>query len=242
MKGYWMKISALGDVSSQNGIKRLEEILPNSRIAYAARYHRKEDRLRSLAAGVLLTYSLYEMGESVPKIKNELESINWGGGQKPFLQKSNIHFNLSHSGQCVACVVGQAECGVDIQKKKEDVMFLKNFFTDDEWNWVLKESDKRAIRLWTLKESYAKYVGTGIVGELPKFDKYLSEKLPGDFKYSEVSKKESSNKKIICNFCEYEVHPAYALAVCSKEEAPKSFVEVEECMIENIWMSQGRLK
>lgn len=219
MKGFWMEISALGDVHSSEVMQKLEDILPASRIAYANRYFREEDRQRSLAAGVLLAYSLQEMGLSRHVIKSSMASVPWGTGEKPVLPGKGISFNLSHSGNYVVCVLGEKSCGVDIQKKRKDIDFLKKFYSPEEWEWVLQDSCNRAIRLWALKESYGKYVGTGIAGKLPRLHRYLSEERLLHFSYSEGPEE-------ACRFQEYALHPEYALAVCTEEELPGEFTQI----------------
>lgn len=106
--------------------------------------------------------------------------INSDENEKPYLVRSNLHFNLSHSGNYVLCVCGDERVGCDIQIiKSYNEKIAKRFFTCDEYN-VLCVSDCKETdftRLWTLKESVLKLHGTGISGGLDSFDfsKYYCE-------------------------------------------------------------------
>lgn len=92
---------------------------------------------------------------------------------KPYMVGEPIHYNISHSGQYVVLVTANSEVGVDIQEKrssyKESV--AKRFFSDKEWKDISKcesEEDKKEsfYRIWCRKESYGKYLGTGLSTEV----------------------------------------------------------------------------
>ena len=92
---------------------------------------------------------------------------------KPYIVRDPIHYNISHSGQYVVLVTANSEVGVDIQEKrsayKESV--AKRFFSDKEWKDISKcesEEDKKEsfYRIWCRKESYGKYLGTGLSTEV----------------------------------------------------------------------------
>lgn len=92
---------------------------------------------------------------------------------KPYIKNSPLHFNLSHSGDCVLCLCGTEKVGCDIQIKceyKEKV--AKRFFTENEYNFLC-ESDEKELdftRIWTMKESILKYHGDGLSGGLSSYD------------------------------------------------------------------------
>ena len=71
---------------------------------------KKEDRCRSLAAGLLLEYALREYGISLLPGKMQQMYLRFGEKGKPVLNgKTGIHFNLSHSGRYVAGVFSDEE-------------------------------------------------------------------------------------------------------------------------------------
>lgn len=85
---------------------------------------------------------------------------------KPYFQDvRGIEFNISHSGDYAAVMLGDTHIGVDIQTVrpvKERVIY--KMCNDDECSFVFSktETDRAFIRLWTLKESYVKALGTGM--------------------------------------------------------------------------------
>jgi phosphopantetheinyl transferase len=75
-------------------------------------------------------------------------------------------FNLSHSGDCIAIGVADTDIGVDIERLRpmphaDEV--ARHVFHPEELHWLAHQPDalRAFFRLWTLKESLLKAVGTG---------------------------------------------------------------------------------
>lgn len=89
---------------------------------------------------------------------------------KPFLaEHPDIHFNISHSGEYVACGVSNRPIGIDIQKiglYKPDL--AQKVCTENELAGIESTSNKASefTRLWTQKEAVLKMNGTGIRGDI----------------------------------------------------------------------------
>ncbi|MBQ8504092.1 MAG: 4'-phosphopantetheinyl transferase superfamily protein [Clostridia bacterium] len=99
--------------------------------------------------------------------------IDCDENEKPYLCNSNLHFNLSHSGNFVLCVCGEEKVGCDIQLLKEcNEKIAKRFFSNSEFQLLSKSENKDSdfTRIWTLKESILKYYGVGISGGLDSYD------------------------------------------------------------------------
>jgi 4'-phosphopantetheinyl transferase len=96
---------------------------------------------------------------------NEGTCIRYGRNGKPYIENSNVHFNLSHSGDYIACILNENPIGIDIQKILDiNIINLANrLFNEKEINLLLntpEEQRKRLFyKLWTLKESYIKMKG-----------------------------------------------------------------------------------
>lgn len=78
---------------------------------------------------------------------------------------SDIHFNLSHSQDMVACVVSRQPVGIDIEKiRRYNAKVADRILSEKEWDFLQssKQKDKDFIRFWTLKEAYGKYTGKGL--------------------------------------------------------------------------------
>ncbi len=94
------------------------------------------------------------------------QTIEKGLHGKPyFADRSDIHFNISHSGDLAAAAVCEYPVGVDIQvyRPVKDSL-IKKLCSDTELQYIRSSDDKsRAfLQLWTLKESYIKATGDGM--------------------------------------------------------------------------------
>ncbi len=91
----------------------------------------------------------------------------------PPFDASGLDFNLAHTrGLVVLAVARGAPVGIDVEiyEKKVPLEVARRFFSPVEVNALealpIDERPRRFLRLWTLKESYLKAVGTGIAGGL----------------------------------------------------------------------------
>lgn len=80
----------------------------------------------------------------------------------------DVHFNISHSGSIAICAVYDKPVGIDIQKMKNSDFnsLAKRVFTEKEQELFSRSAQdsrkEQFFRIWTAKESYIKYLGTGI--------------------------------------------------------------------------------
>jgi 4'-phosphopantetheinyl transferase len=93
---------------------------------------------------------------------------------RPFVLDSDIDLNVSHSGDWVVVAVGGSQgVGVDVEQVNAvDLHVYSDCFADQELEYLQNfnsESQERFFQLWTLKESYLKYKGTGLAGGLKSF-------------------------------------------------------------------------
>lgn len=99
----------------------------------------------------LLEIALKEEGITSYKIS---KSING----KPYIDNSNIFYNISHKNKMVGLIISNSEVGLDIEYidteniKREST--LKYFFTEKERESITTNED--LLTLWTKKESYIK--------------------------------------------------------------------------------------
>ncbi len=86
---------------------------------------------------------------------------------KPYFVNLPIEFNISHSGQMWVCIMGQGQCGIDIQEIRE-CNFKKlagRYFSREEQSFVLKNGLEGFFCIWAMREALAKYTGRGLFGE-----------------------------------------------------------------------------
>ena len=152
----------------------------------ADRYRRREDALRCVTADALLRFALGTDAYTVEK--------NHDG--KPFIKdRPDFFYNLSHSGQWVVIAFGESEVGVDVEQIRMDAdieAIAGRFFSSEEQQYIHAESSQsrnRFFEVWAGKESYVKFLGTGLKKSMSSFsilslepDVHLHQRmLPGGY-------------------------------------------------------------
>lgn len=142
----------------------------------ADRYSCREDAGRCILAEALLRFSLQEAYGYCPEI-----DVRYNEYGKPFIKGlENFKYNLSHSGKWVVVgyhVAGINNVGIDVEKIREVgscEKLAKRFFAQEEQEYIFsaldeKEKAGRFTEVWTLKESYVKYLGSGLSKSLESF-------------------------------------------------------------------------
>ena len=133
--------------------------LPLWRLQKVQALKKQEDKIRSVAAFLLLERALQDLGISpVPEFAYE----EFG---KPYLPGYPVHFSLSHTKNAVACAVSDCPIGVDVQEKVEYSPRLADRICSDAERTALenaKDKDLALTALWTKKEALAKCNGKGL--------------------------------------------------------------------------------
>lgn len=135
-----------------NPEKWIAGLLPARRVK-TKRFHREEDRLRSLYAGLLL--------QNILGIRDE-SRLAYNPYGKPFCE-GGPEFNLAHGGDYVILGINEQAVSVDVEPIGEfDLAVAQETLRLEELTWVLdKERAKRLYILWTRKESIMKVTGKG---------------------------------------------------------------------------------
>ena len=136
---------------------------------------------------------------------------------KPYLeQPKGIYFNGSHSGDYLVCALSNRPIGVDIQEKLLQTPCLKlakRFFTKKEYDSLLDLDEKGQreafFRLWTQKESYMKYCGSGFSLPMNTFE--IQEENGAWHVFIK-------GERAACCLKEVQLDCAYSLWVCGEEE------------------------
>lgn len=165
---------------TENDYRRLYLLSDQYRRRKADRYLRQEDRIRCVCAGLLLRFAL-------GKADFEIETAPNG---KPRVKDCpDFHFNLSHSGNWVVIAYGTSPVGVDVEQIHWDSgkdNLARRFFTADEQAYVFHGHEQgraeRFFEIWTAKEGYLKYLGTGLHKALDSFS-VLQLKSPNRFSF-----------------------------------------------------------
>lgn len=175
------------------------------------KFVREDDAQRSLLGELLVRYLIHN-NHKIPSDKIKIAYSNKG---KPFLiDREDVKFNISHSGNWVVAALSNKRVGIDIEEIKPAKMKIaKRYFTDIEYNdLVSREKNDQPgyfFELWTCKESYLKALGKGLTQSLASFSvrkgNRQMEMLMDD-----------QNEKVY--FRQYDVDANYKLAVCSFED------------------------
>lgn len=121
----------------------------------------RRDKNLSLGAAIATDLGLREYGlreRDMRQSKNQY-------GKPYFKDYPEIHFNVSHSGTMALAVFSDKPVGCDIEKMREaNFKVAERFFCRSENQYIRSQSDPDLAfwRLWTLKESFLKALGTGI--------------------------------------------------------------------------------
>lgn len=123
---------------------------------------------QGLGAELLLIKALEA---AAPELLPPLD-ISCGKDGKPELVGGGIFFNLSHSDNYAACAVSDSSIGLDIQAERDfNKGIAEKYFTEPERRFF-EESENKAYaftKLWSMKESAVKYIGTGLKTPLTSF-------------------------------------------------------------------------
>ncbi|MDO4274452.1 MAG: 4'-phosphopantetheinyl transferase superfamily protein [Eubacteriales bacterium] len=90
---------------------------------------------------------------------------------KPFFTlQPQIHYNITHSGEYVACIFAGEEVGIDIQKHKKAnyERMLERMVPAHMIREILEadEPEKAFFAQWVLREAYIKWTGEGLSRDL----------------------------------------------------------------------------
>ena len=92
---------------------------------------------------------------------------------KPYIcgTEKDVYCNVSHSGNMWICIVGEAECGIDLQLVKDCKykQLSRRYFTPEEQGYIRNFGINGFFRLWVRREAFGKYTGEGFYGEKPPF-------------------------------------------------------------------------
>jgi phosphopantetheinyl transferase len=88
---------------------------------------------------------------------------------KPYFPGDPLFFSLSHTDGLAVCAVSSAPVGADAERiRPRRPGLAARVFAPDERDWLAAQTDadEALLALWTRKEAWAKYTGTGLAGDL----------------------------------------------------------------------------
>ncbi len=177
--------------------------LNNERREKAESYKPESSRLLSVGASLLIDLGLREYSLTL----KDSEFVYNEFGKPAVKEREDIAFSISHSGEYAVAMFTNEQVGVDIERIKHPKESVVKFTLSAGEALVYNnspDSEKDALffKFWTEKESFLKFLGTGInvrPAEIPTLYK---------LKLSDV------------HFYTFDVVPGYVITVCSKGPEP----------------------
>lgn len=196
------------------------------------------DKRRSLLAGFLIQEGAKDWMWEESGLQKESAplSLSYGFSEygKPYLRGGmDLHFNLSHSGNCIVCAFSDEEIGIDIQmhrKRQGDI--VRRFFSREDKELLEKMaeggmgSDEAFYCMWTVKESYMKLTGEGMRQGLDasvieifheeREEASLAEREAGILGWGRIRKREEADSgAYFRSYEEIDQENKYSISVCS---------------------------
>lgn len=212
MKIYYFNITVLRNKKIYD---RMLETVDNQRLQKIESLRVTADKLRSLAAGILINFVKEEYG-----IDNKVAVDKFG---KPYFENSDIKFNISHSGMFVIIAVSDYNLGIDIQKMKEDKhRIAEKSFLASECDYINEIDDEKIMlqrfcEVWTLKEAYLKNIGIGLRKPLNSFELQLD------------GGARSIRGKKDYHFVQFKINDDYMVAICADMKDKE--IKIEEVVL-----------
>lgn len=190
----------------------LESFLSPREKETTSRFKREQDIEESLLSKYFKRkITSYLLGKSEKQI--DFQENEYG---RPFVSTPNtdIELNVSHSGDWLVVATGSGGgIGIDVERVADvDLDVCYNCFIDTELDYIWKSDSgklERFFQLWTLKEAYLKYLGTGLSSSLKDFYCCFSASKV-DILFSE---KQNSLKKVFCYSAKLDSKHWFALIV-----------------------------
>lgn len=169
--------------SSGERVAKYKEILSDEEREKANRFIFDKDRILYLAAHAHLRQVLSHY-EDIPPSEWKFRTTPLG---RPYISNrvasAPLYFSLSHtSGMVVSVVSGAEQCGIDVEtldRVSDCVDIARHYFTAPEYKSLEQLSGEQLrrhfVKLWTLKEAYAKATGIGLSASLNTFSLSIDE-------------------------------------------------------------------
>ena len=138
-------------------------------------------------------------------------------GKPYFLNHLELHFNYSHSKHAAACVLSKQAVGIDLEQVRNySEKTAKRFCSQGEWIWLQRQPDlnKAWIQIWTMKEAWLKFRGTGLREDLRDLD--FASALENPSTQKEITVSEQGQDHTAC-MQSYFIEDFW-ISVCGKEE------------------------
>lgn len=211
---------------SSNKYVNLLNCISTERREKIFKYKKQEDKVRSLFTEVLLRVMINRHS----KLKDKEINFKYNKYGKPKLACNfGLEFNISHAGEFIVVVIDMYNVGVDIERcsKIDFLEIAKRFYTEEEYSYILNQEKKDQLymfyKIWTLKESYVKFIGEGLSFPINTVS----------FKKDYYGRIALNNKDSDIRFYCYNIDKEYVLSLCTayrKRELIIEYVDVDNLL------------
>lgn len=197
---YYTNIDNLDDCSFNQSLDLISEY----RLNKINKYINIKDKKLSLCSELLLRRAFNDL------CINSGFDFKHGDNNKPYIDKCDVKYNISHSGNYAICAISIDEIGVDIEEIREcknDIARACFSCKEIELLNSIDDTNERLhtfYRLWTLKESFIKNIGIGLYLPLNTFTVMLDKEIS-------IIQDYDNNKYY---FEEINIDPKYKCSVC----------------------------
>jgi len=167
----------LSNVKEDTDWKSFLPFISKRRRRKISKYKHIEDKVLSLYGELMIRMGLSkQLGLNHNELKFDFNEYG-----KPYCQiYTHMKFNLSHTRTCIiVCFSENKEVGVDVERLGDPPFEIMDFcFNKSEIDYInnSKVSKIRSFfEIWTRKEAYLKWKGTGMVSNLGEIDTYSME-------------------------------------------------------------------
>ncbi|MGY3235688.1 4'-phosphopantetheinyl transferase [Bradyrhizobium sp. USDA 4472] len=186
--GIELFVGLIESIDTADAVEAFRQLLSVDERARAGRFKFERHQRQYIFAHAMLRLAL---SRAAPEVAPSDWSFSTGRYGRPFVAApaaaTALHFSLSHTDGCVACVVSKHETvGVDVEtvaRRGAPLSTALRFFATQEVEALrgLPEpaATERFFDYWTLKESYLKARGFGLNLPLDSFAMQISQESIG---------------------------------------------------------------
>jgi 4'-phosphopantetheinyl transferase len=166
------KTMSIGEITSEL-YEHSYAMMDENKRERVGRMRFEDDRKRSVAGDYLARQLVSKRFSVAPETVRLVSSASG----KPLVSGYDAFISISHSGDYALCALSGKPVGADIEKiRKADERVIRRVCSEAEIRYITeKNTDFRFFQLWTLKEAYAKALGTGIFSEAAKTEFTVTE-------------------------------------------------------------------
>ena len=160
-----MMLSIFDDMTqvTETEVERMLNIVGEPQRSEALRFKHLAGRFEHLKTWLMLVEMLKSMGVTNFELQHNEH------GKPSLLHYPDIHFNISHCKNALMVGVSEKPIGVDVERvRNADIALVERTMNREERDCILNAADRalKFTELWTRKEAWLKWKGTGIIDDL----------------------------------------------------------------------------